>query len=423
VTTPQQPPPSAGDEREAQAAQAGAQAAAILAAATAAIAAAMAVILVSVAGGVMGWQAAKRKMRRIVSVTLGGASAKLPAVYEQAAQAASEGGAAAGKGKSGTKGKRGSGGKGVLPDAPEQIAKAILAAQQDAGQAFDAAMAAALGGKGAPLPPKGSPYRDAVEKAMRRLTGIGEDVKDLTGKERVALSLSRLQAAQHVMTELANHGLTGFTDAAGRRWSLDAYAEMATRTASSRLHLSTQLAMMAQEGNRLVIVDNPSKEAPCPLCRPYEGTVLALSGSGSGSSTITDASGTKRTEKINGTLEDAVAHGLLHPNCRHSLTPWTDGAGAVATAGGQDRGYVVGGKVVKESLPIGTPQDYTDEQKLRGHERNVRRAALRVAAATSPQAKASAKARLAHAQGALREHVRTTGVTRLPHREKAGKPR
>jgi hypothetical protein len=284
-------------------------------------------------------------------------------------------------------------------------------------------MRAALGGKGAPLPPPGSPYRDAVEKAMRRLTGIGVDVKDLTGKERVAQSLSRLRAAQTVMNDLASRGLTGFTDSAGRRWSLDAYAEMATRTAASRMHLSAQLSSIMQARNDLVIVDNPSMSAPCPLCRPYEGKVLSLSGDTTGTSTITDAAGVKRTEDVMTSLADAVAHGLLHPQCRHSLTGWADGLGAVATAGGQERGYVEHGQPISRALPIGTPQDYKDEQKLRAHERTVRRDHLRLSAAITPQAKRAARTRLAASRGALAEHVRATGATRLPHREKAGKAR
>jgi hypothetical protein len=424
MTSP--PPPSSGDEREDQAAIAGAEVAAILAAAAAAILAAMAAAIISVASGSLGWQMARRRIRTVISATLGAASARIRPVLAKAAQEASAGGHAAGGGHGGPGvpvklpgwHKGGSSRTSVLPDAPHQIAAAILSAQRDAGEAFDAAMAAALGGKGSPLPPKGSPYYDAVEKAMRRLTGLGGDVKDLTGAERVAQSLSRLQAAQHVMTELAGKGLTGFTDSAGRRWSLDAYAEMATRTAASRMHLSSQLSAMAQAGNDLVIVDNPSKAAPCPLCRPFEGTVLSLSGPGTGSSTITDAGGTQRTEKINGTLTDAVAHGLLHPNCRHSLSPWMDGAGAVATAGGMERGYEEHGQPISEALPIGSPRDYANEQKLRAHERAVRRDHVRLSAALTPQARARARSHLAVSQGALQDHVTATGALRQPRREK-----
>jgi hypothetical protein len=180
---------------------------------------------------------------------------------------------------------------------------------------------------------------------------------------------------------------------------------------------------MGQSGFNLAIVDDPSGTAPCPMCRPYVGHVVALSGDGSGSSTITDADGVKRTEEIKGTLADAVAHGLFHPNCRCSLTPWADGHGAVATAGGKPRGYVESGQPIAKQLPIGTSADYRNEQKLRGHERNVRRATLRLAAVLDPKAKTKAKTHLAHARAGLEAHVKATGVTRLPGREKAGKAR
>jgi len=450
MTTPQ-PPPSSGDEREDQAAIAGAAAAAIIAEATVTILASLAAAIVAVAAGSAAVRIARRRFLAAVAGALGRASQQMRGVYQQAAQRATSS-AEASAPRPGTSGGQGPAGpargqqpgqraapgstvkgappgthtrarhtaeKIVLPDAPTQVAQAVLNAQRDAGQAFDAAMHVALGGKGGPLPPS-NPYRDAVDRAMRRLTGIGEDVKDLTGAERAKQSLSRLQAAQHVMDVLASQGLTGFTDKAGRRWELGAYAEMATRTAASRLHLSTQLSMMAQAGNRLVIVDEPGMSPACPRCRPWVGRVLALYGDGSGSSTITDANGTERTEQIAGTLAEAVAAGLMHPQCRHDLVPWTDGAGAVATAAGAPRGYVEHGQPISRQLPNGTPQDYVNEQRLRAHERNVRAAAMRVSAAVTPQAKARAKARLAHARGALEDHVRATGALRQPRREKPG---
>lgn len=435
---PEPPPPASGDEREDQAAVSGAEAAAILAAATAAILAAMAAAIGAVVAGTLTWQMARRRIRRTVAGLLGHASAQLGPVWQQAAREARAGGERAGQpgplqggrqaGPSGlppgahSGSERGRGPSRLLPDAPEQVAKAILNAQQDAGEAFDAAMYAALGGKGGALPP-GSPYREAVEKAMRRLTGIGEDVKDLTGPERAALSLSRLQAAQHVMDDLAGKGLTGFTDSAGRRWSLDAYAEMATRTAASRMHLSSQLSMMAQAGNDLVIVDNPGMTPSCPRCLPWEGAVLSLSGNGTGASTITDADGIRRAADIKGSLAEAVAAGLMHPQCRHSLSAWAEGAGAVATAGGKERGYVQDGQPISRALPIGSPQAYKDEQRLRAHERNVRRAQMRLSGAVTPKAKTRARAHLAHARSGLEAHVRATDVTRLRGREKAGKAR
>jgi hypothetical protein len=253
---------------------------------------------------------------------------------------------------------------------------------------------------------KGGPFRDVA------------DAHKAAVQAAMAERMSRLRQAQKVMDDLASQGITGFTGKDGRQWSLSAYAEMATRTASSRLILQQQLHRMGPAGVTLVIVDNPAMEAACPRCRPYEGRVLALTGDGAGTSTITDASGQQRTEQIAGTLADAVAAGLLHPNCRHSLLPWHDGTGLSATVGGAQRGYVVAGQSAPQSLPIGTPQQYEAGQKLRGHERNVRRAQMKASAALTPQAKRAARMHLAASRTALEAHVAATGVTRLPGREK-----
>jgi hypothetical protein len=223
-----------------------------------------------------------------------------------------------------------------------------------------------------------------------------------------------------MLDDLSSRGVTGFIDKSGREWELASYVEMATRTASSRLHLQLQLAAMGPAGMDLVIVDNPGRHAACPKCRPWEGAVLSLSGESTGESTITDAYGVRRTERIAGTVAKAVAEGLLHPNCRHSLLPWHDGAGMVPTAGGMERPYIEHGRPVSSPLPIGTPQDYKDEQKLREHERNVRAARRGALTAMTPEAKRTARRSIADAVGALEKHVRETGATRQPRRERIG---
>src|ERR1035438_7235498 len=220
-----------GDQRVDQAIKAGATVAAILAAAQKNIIAAMTkTVMQVIARGGTGAAAAKRTLQQVIAARLGAASTQLKPVITAAAKAASDTGK-------------------PLPDAPQAIAKAILAAQKDAGEAYDAAIHAALGDQGGPLRTVPDAYRDAVEKAMRLRTNLGADVKALTGPERARLSLSQRQAAQKIIGDLSDRGLTGFTDSAGRNWGLDRYADMATRTASQRMHLSWQLSNMAQAGN------------------------------------------------------------------------------------------------------------------------------------------------------------------------------
>lgn len=390
--------PTTGQAREDAAQQTADEVAAIMAGVTVAIIGLVAVSVLAVAGTAGGWQAIRRKMLKHAASIFGQASGKLKTVYASAAKRA--------------------GGGGDLPDAPQQIAKAILTAHQNAGEMFDAAMQAALGMKGLPVPPTPGPYRQIVEQAMRDRAGIGANVAGLSGTARAQQGLSQLQVTQRIMDDIAARGLTGYVDSRGRRWELGAYAEMAVRTAQSRMALRQQLAKMAAAGNTLVIVDNPSMEAACKKCRPWEGRVLSLTDQSSGPASITDAHGVRRTEQVAGTLSTAVAAGLLHPNCRHSLIPWADGEGAVATAGGARRGYVVGGRSVSRALPVGTPQKYEDEQKLRVHEREVRGWQARVAASITPQGHGAAELGLARSSRLLRQHVRKTRVTRLPHRER-----
>ena len=194
----------------------------------------------------------------------------------------------------------------------------------------------------------------------------------------------RLAAAQRILDELADQGITVFVDAAGRRWGLDAYVEMATRTAVSRALVHQQLAAYTSQGHDVVVVaPGPAGRAPCPRCRPYVGRALSITGRAGGA--------------VAGTLAEAITHGLLHPNCRHSLIP----AGAAP-------------------LPASTPPEgaYAAEQRQRALERRVRAWRRREAVALTPQAKATVRRRLAAVRRASREHAAAHGLTHRPSRER-----
>jgi hypothetical protein len=410
VTTPapaQPLPPPSGADREDQAQQAGAAVGAAFAAAEAAILAAIAASILAVAAGSLGVAMAKRKIRVAVSSALGAAMHEVNPVIAA-----------------------------LPPSAQAPIRQAVLNAQASAAQSAAKALAAASGkpgagstGPSAGIPSPRSSGPDASELAMRQLREAkgskGGPYRDVADAHKAAVQaamaekMSRLRQAQKVMDDLARQGITGFTDKAGRNWSLSAYAEMSTRTAASRLILQNQLKLMGPAGVTLVIVDEPMGEAACEKCRPWVGRVLSLVPFEAGSSsTITDAHGVKRTEQIAGTLAEAVAAGLFHPSCEHDLVSWHDGTGLAATAGGAPRGYVVAGQAVARNIPNGSPLDYENRQKLRAHERNVRSAQMRVSAALSPQARRAARTHLAGARTALEQHVAATGATRLPGRER-----
>lgn len=129
-------------------------------------------------------------------------------------------------------------------------------------------------------------------------------------------TLSRRMAAGRAIDRFAAIGVTGFTDRAGRKWALDTYAEMATRTAAGRAHLAGNLDRYTSSGVDLVIVSDSPEE--CALCREYEGKILSLSGA-------PPNTGDTAGFVYMGSLADAVGGGLFHPNCTHRTSAFTPG--------------------------------------------------------------------------------------------------
>jgi hypothetical protein len=198
--------------------------------------------------------------------------------------------------------------------------------------------------------------------------------------QTAAGTLTRREATQLALNRFADQGITGFVDSAGRNWSMNAYAEMATRTAVGRAAIDGHLETLTANGVELVIVSDSPGE--CPLCRPWEGEILTV---GAGNSD-------------HDSVEDATSGGLFHPGCTHDLGAYFEGATAPY-----------------KNTP--DPQGYIDRQELRSLERDVRTAKLREAVAIDPQAATVARARVSNAQAAIRQHVEQTGLIRQPYRE------
>lgn len=190
---------------------------------------------------------------------------------------------------------------------------------------------------------------------------------------------TRREAAAKAIDRFAMHGVDGFIDAAGRNWRLDTYTEMATRTTTGQAFLEGTLDRYVADGDDLVIVSNSPEE--CPLCRPYEGNVLSISGS------LTAPEGLPDGITFMGALSEARSAGLFHPNCTHRA----------------DR-YVPG--LTKPNPNTANPKGYEERQRQRELERRVRDSRLRVVAleplGTSDTLRRE-KALLAQRSTALRE--------------------
>ncbi|MGA5209010.1 phage minor capsid protein [Streptomyces pseudogriseolus] len=227
-------------------------------------------------------------------------------------------------------------------------------------------------------------------------------------------SLTRRQASQRALDQFANRGITGFVDTAGRSWDMASYAEMAVRSVTARAAVDGHVDALGEIGVGLVIVSDAPLE--CPLCARWEGETLTLSGQ-SGPHTVqaehvTETVGRIRrrrrtvTVHVAGSLLEARAAGLFHPNCRHSLSAYLPG-------------------VTTRPPHHATPgTTYEDTQRQREIERHIRKWKRRQAAAMDEQARRAAGARVREWQKAMREHVDAhEHLRRKPQREQIGAAR
>lgn len=210
---------------------------------------------------------------------------------------------------------------------------------------------------------------------------------------------TRRDAAGQVLQRFAARGITGFVDRAGRSWDLATYAEMSVRTATGRAAVQGHVDRLVQGGRDLVIVSESTQE--CELCRPWEGKVLSIGGTGRGTIVAEDLDDGRVDVEVAGTLRDAIASGLFHANCRHSVSAYLPG-------------------VTRPMRDTEDAEGDADRQRLRYLERGVREWRRREAAALSPAEAAKAKAKVAEWQGRIRAHVDTTSAKRQPQRERLG---
>ena len=218
----------------------------------------------------------------------------------------------------------------------------------------------------------------SVNDTFRQITRVvstrgimsGETMKD------------RLQAA---LNEYAAKGLTAYTDASGRQWKIDSYAEMALRTATNRAQNQGRSEQFKTYGISLV---RTSQHMGCSdLCLPYQGKILSLDGSTGTVTELDPATGNNVTVTITATMDDAIANGYHHPNCRHT-----------------DTAYIPG---TPDPEPIDTDtEEAAAEQAQRYNERQIRAWKRREAVAITPQEKAKASAKVRQWQAQQREHLK-----------------
>lgn len=342
MTTPQ--PSTPGDAREDHAQRVGAAVGSVFAQAELVLIATIAELARKVAAHTMLPAVAQRRLARITQTIL---ATVVPRAHTMAGPAAPD----------------------VAPIVEQAVQTAEAAVEEALQEAIDAADAVEPPTK-ATVTNLFTPYQQAVDRAIGSTRG---------GLPATSLSLSRVQAAQKALDDLAAQGITGFVDRSGRRWELASYVEMATRTAVSNAWDEHQAQALIRAGVDLVLVGTHSTEGSCPRCLPWLGRTLSLTGA---------------THDYP-TLADAKAAGFRHPNCRCSWAPIGVGIAEEVTSPVD----------IERAAAV-----YKASQRQRALERRVRAAHRQVAAAVTPAARAKARRDLNAALAASEQHRQRVGL-------------
>ncbi|KKI18721.1 MULTISPECIES: phage minor capsid protein [unclassified Leucobacter] len=233
-------------------------------------------------------------------------------------------------------------------------------------------------------------FRDTLRALNARVLRLPADAYQRMTAQMVPQLLAGLTTSQALHQRMLDRylaeGITGFVDQGGRRWTIGAYAEMATRTAAARAWRDQSVASMAAHG--IQTFTPVIGASACTKCGAWAGKTIT-DGGPAGTVTVRHAITGEPVEiTVDGTLDEMRAAGWGHPNCRCVLVPSLPGAANPTDYSTHD------------------PQKQADRDELRRLEREVR------------QAKRDGDPReIGAAQADLRDHVRKTGLIRREYRE------
>jgi hypothetical protein len=224
---------------------------------------------------------------------------------------------------------------------------------------------------------------------------------------RAEQARNRAGEVQRALNAFASRGITGLIDDRGRGWSMTGWIDMATRTAAGEALLEGHADLLQTAGLSLVVVSNSPLE--CPQCRPWESQVLTLDPAPGRRVVLARTAVDSQTTvpvRVAGSLTEARAAGLYHPNCRHNVRPYLPG-------------------ITRQPPPAPEPRGatYEDTQRQRYLERQIRAWRRRAAVALDRRAQDTAVAAIRGYEAQLRALTRDTGLRRQYDREQIGAAR
>ena len=137
------------------------------------------------------------------------------------------------------------------------------------------------------------------------------------GNKSLAYSLARQLEAGKLGKDASTQAFTGIVDKAGRRWNLKTYSEMVVRTKVQQAHIYGTAQQGHEMGYHLFII---SSHNALDACSHWEGKIISVGES---------IGGYPSYEEL------AASNEIFHPNCKHHITPISDGIADRITASWQ----------------------------------------------------------------------------------------
>lgn len=212
---------------------------------------------------------------------------------------------------------------------------------------------------------------------------------------------TRLQALQKAISQMADKGIYGFVDRAGRHWSPEAYMNMDVRTTVH--NAAIQSIRVRQEDYGSDIFQVSSHAGARPLCYPYQGKFYSW---GSGSGTFTDGAGVRHAYAPLDSTSYGQAAGLFGINCGHYPMPQIPNVTIP-----QDK------KIESKAENDRLYQESQEQRALERHIRDGKRKQAAFQAAGLPEAADRQRALVRQCQAAMREFIAKTGRARRYDRE------
>lgn len=254
-----------------------------------------------------------------------------------------------------------------------------------------------------------SAYTQAVQNAARwaeeimsqQQAGAAQSILNSVASAVEIGSETRLEALKRAISQMADNGIYGFVDRAGRHWSPEAYINMDIRTTVHNAAIQSVRNRQQDYGSDIFQVS--THPGARPLCYPYQGKFYTW---GSQGGTFTDGFGNRHSYKPISSTSYGQAAGLFGINCGHYPMPQIPG--------------VTMPQKKKQESKAENDKLYQESQQQRALERSIREAKRKQAAfkaAGLGDAAAEMDVTIRDRQATMREFIKKTGRTRRYDRE------